>query len=383
MAKAEQLKKALYLFGILTACTIVADRLLFVLVPNYLLETGLSSTEIGAVFSIAFLVLVLFRFVIGKISDALGRKWPISLGMLIESIAIALFPSFRSITGYGLAKAIKEVGETLRKSVKDALIADVFEEKQRIKILSKLVAITPLSRAVGSLIGFVVTAYLTITHGFYTAAVFVFIGFLAFTLFFKEPHIKAANHKFKIKKPIRNTALLALIGFFVSISFTSAYFPGVFSLAKNIGITTQNLFLLILVSYLISTTTTYKSKKLVEHLGFLKTVFVMCAIFSIITALYGLVYNILHFFLVFTGLSIFFFIWQIGYRTATMNLIPAKQRGGQIGVIKTVQGLGDMIGPVFGGFIADTFTLNLTFFTAGVFGLLGALTAYILYKTKT
>ena len=65
-----------------------------------------------------------------------------------------------------------------------------------------------------------------------------------------------------------------------------------------------------------------------------------------------------------------------------MNLIPAKQRGGQIGVIKTVQGLGDMAGPILGGFIADTIALNYTFFAAGAFGLLGALTAYILYRTK-
>ena len=127
-------KKAFWIFAILTVLTMISDRILFVIFPNYLLEKQFSATEIGLIFSFASLILLISRTFIGKLSDVWGRKSILSLGLFIESISISFYPSLSRIYEFGIVKGVKEVAETLKDSVIDAIQADVFKKKIRAKI---------------------------------------------------------------------------------------------------------------------------------------------------------------------------------------------------------------------------------------------------------
>jgi MFS family permease len=76
-------RRVFYIFVALTLLSLIADRLLFVLFPVYLLELGLSATQIGTIFSVATLALVLARTVIGKASDIFGRKRILSVSVCL------------------------------------------------------------------------------------------------------------------------------------------------------------------------------------------------------------------------------------------------------------------------------------------------------------
>lgn len=376
-----EVKRAFWIFAILTVLVMIADRILFVIFPNYLLRKQFSATEIGLIFSVASFILLISRTFIGKLSDVFGRKMIMSLGLFIQSISVSFYPIVSKLHEFSIVKGLQEISGTLTSSVEDAIKADVFKKKIRAKILTKLGTIFPLSRALASVIGFLIVTYFSLVYGFYVAAFVLFLSFLVFFIFFKEDE-RRIKHKPKFKLSIKTYSksfkIITVIGFLISINFTAAYFPGFFILAKDLGITESLLFLLLLGDYLVSSVFAYWSGRWIDKFGRGKTVFIGCLLFPTFIMLYTFSSSIIQFFLVLLGVSISYYIWRIAFKTVLMDSTIKKVRGEQIGFSKTVQGIGDITGPVIGGFLIDTVSLSSAFFFAGVVGLISAIFAYYL-----
>lgn len=357
----------------------IADRILFVIFPNYLLRKGFSASEIGLIFSMASLLLLISRSFIGKLSDFFGRKLIMSIGLFFQSIATLLYPMISKLHEFILAKGLEEISETLKSSVEDAIMADVFKKKIRARILAKLGSLYPLSRGLAMLLGFLVVTYFPITSGFLVAGSSLFLSFLIFFLLFKEKKKKVrVKMKFSIRKYSRSFKLIALIGMLQAINFTASYFPGFFILARNLGITESILFLLLLGDYLISSVFTHQSRKWIDKIGREKVVMVGSLLFSIFTILYPFSKSIIQFFLILIGFSISYYVWRIAFKTVLMDKTERKIRGEQIGFAKTLKGIGNMIGPFIGGFLIDNISLSSAFFFAGGIGLVSVILSYFL-----
>lgn len=367
------IRKAFWILLTLIISIEVTDRILFVLFPNYLISKNFTAIQIGFVFSLASLILVFSRFFIGKLSDVWGRKRIMSAGLLLESVSISLFPNLSRIGEYGFVKGLKEVSRTLSSSVEDSIIADTFRKKIRAKVLSKFGAGVTVGRALGAIAGFLIATYLSITYGFYIASLLIFISFLIFFLFFKERK-RTFKRKFKISiKSYLNIKIIATISFLASICYSVAYFPAFFILAKNIGISTSMLFLLLFGTYIISSIFTYWSGGWIDKVGRVKTLIVSSLLISVFTALYSISSDIYQFFFVLVGISISFYLWRIAFKTIMMDRAVPRIRGEQIGFIKTIQGIGDTIGPVLGGLLIDFISLSSAFWVASAIGILATI----------
>jgi MFS family permease len=374
-------KKAFWVFSILTVLDEIDDRILFVILPYFLLAEQFSASQMGIIFSMASVILLLSKILIGKLSDVFGRKKIFSLGLLINSVSISLFPSLTKVYQFGIVKGMKEIGETLSDSVIDAIQADVFKKRVRAKILSKLGALVPSGRALATIIGFLVTAYVSLAFGFYLASLVVFFEFLIFFLFFEEKKVRVKKFEFSIKVYSKRFLLVAFIGFLISLNFTSSYFPGFFILAKEkLKITSSLLFILLFFDYLISSIFTWWSGKWIDKIGRRRVLFLGIIGIAIFTFLYPFSSNIIQFFLIMVGISVSFYIWRVAYKTVLMDLTISKYRGEQIGFSKTLQGIGNMIGPIIGGFLIDSISLSSAFFFAGFTGLLASVIAYRVKK---
>jgi MFS family permease len=66
--------RALWVFSLVIIFTMISDRIIFVIFPNYLLDKQFTATQIGLVFSFAALMLVISKSLIGRVSDRIGRK---------------------------------------------------------------------------------------------------------------------------------------------------------------------------------------------------------------------------------------------------------------------------------------------------------------------
>ena len=370
------LKRPLLIFLSLTVLLQISDRLLFVLFPNYLIDKNFSATAIGAIFSAAALVLVLSRFFVGKISDIHGRKKILSLGLLLQSFAIALFPFLARIWEFAIVKSVNELGITLEGSVEDAIVADTFRKKIRAKILSKIGTAYPIGRALGALIGIGVTAYLSVTQGFLVASGFVFLALIVFAVGFRS---KETTHyrglKFSFKHYSRRFRAIALVGLLLGISFGAAYFPGFFILAKNLGISESMLFTLLLASYVVSSALAWHSGRWIDKIGRGNVVVIFSLIFSLFTVAYALAANFLTLAIIMLGITASFYIWRIAFKTVLMDSTTRRFRGEQIGFGKMLSGIGDMVGPLLGGLLIDFVSLPAAFAVAGAFGVAAAVIA--------
>ena len=136
-------RRAFWIFAVFIVLTTLADRLMFIILPLWLITTGFSATEIGAIFSAAGLALAAFRLFAGKLSDLLGRKGLMCLGLAADSLATAFMPAARGISQFTALKATKDVSQNLASTMEDAMMGvkptDLRkEEGERLTVLSKV-----------------------------------------------------------------------------------------------------------------------------------------------------------------------------------------------------------------------------------------------------
>ena len=371
-------KKAFWMFSILAILAMISDRIIFVILPYYLLNKGISGLNFGLVFSMAAaLVIILPRIFIGKLSDVIGRKKIYSLGLLIEAISTSFYPFLSRIYEFGINKGVKDFADTVEDSVEDAIMADTFNKKIRAKYIAKIGTFIPFGRAIATIIGFIIVTYFSLTFGFYVASAVVFIEFLIFMLIFKEPAKRIKKtFKLSIKNYPARFKIIIIIGFLIAINFGMSYYPAFFQLARNLGITDSLLFILLFFVYITSSIFTWKSKDWIDKIGRKRMVIITTLGYSLFSMLYAFSSNVIQFFLVMFGITASFYVWRVSFKTILMDSTIVKIRGEQIGFGKTLQGLGDVIGPVLGGFLIDSVSLPSAFIFSGLFGLVAAFLAF-------
>ena len=372
------IKKAFWMFSLLALLAMISDRIIFVILPYYLLDKGISGLNFGLVFSLAAaLVIILPRIFIGKLSDIFGRKKIYSFGLLIESLSISFYPFLSNMYELGMIKGIKDFADTVEDSVEDAIMADTFNKKIRADYVARIGTFIPFGRAIATIIGFLIVTYFSLILGFYVASAVVFIEFLIFMFIFKEP-LKKVKKTFKlsIKDYSLRLKIIGIIGFLIAVNFGMSYYPAFFQLARNLGITEGILFVLLFFVYIISSIFTWKSKDWTDKIGRTSMVIITTLVLSIFSILYAFSSNIIQFFLVMIGVSVSFYIYRVAFKTILMDSTILKIRGEEIGFGKTLQGLGDVIGPALGGFLIDFVSLPSAFIFSGIFGLIAVFLAF-------
>ena len=371
-------KKAFWMFSLLAVLAMISDRIIFVILPYFLLDKGISGLNFGLVFSFAAaLVIILPRIFIGKLSDLFGRKKIYSLGLLIESVSTSFYPFLSNIYEFGINKGIKDFADTVEDSVEDAIMADTFNKKIRANYIAKIGTFIPFGRAIATIIGFLIVTYFSLNFGFYVASLVVFIEFLIFIFIFKEPAKKVKKtFKLSVRNYPLNFKIITIIGFLIAINFGMSYYPAFFQLARSLGITEGILFILLFFVYVTSSIFTWKSKDWIDIIGRKKMVVITTIGLSLFSMLYAFSSNIVQFFLVMFGITASFYVYRVSFKTILMDSTITKIRGEQIGFGKTSQGIGDVIGPILGGFFIDFVSLPSAFIVSGLFGLIATFLAY-------
>jgi MFS family permease len=378
---AMTIRRAFWIFALLIILTTMADRILFIILPLYLIDLKFSATEIGLIFSLAGVIFALFRFVIGKVSDLQGRKNIMSLGLLTDSIATAFYPAVSTLAHFSIIKGIKDVAYNLTSTMEDALVGDSFPRRIRTRILTRLGTILPLGRALAALTGFVVVTYLSIIYGFYVAAASLFFAFLIFTIFYKEKRVKRITEfRFTTKNISKPLFIVSLIGLSNALLFTVAYYPGFFILADSLGLAEADLFLMFLLTYTISSFFTWQTEGWIKRHGKELVLGIGALSYGFFTMIYALAGDILVFYLALLGVAISFYVFRITYMNVLLDNTNRKARGEQVGFSKMISQIGTVAGPVTGGLLIDLVSLQSAFLVAGSFGILGFFLALWLKK---
>ncbi|ADC88929.1 major facilitator superfamily MFS_1 [Thermocrinis albus DSM 14484] len=330
--------------------------LLPVLSPYLRNLEGASPQLIGLAVGIYGFAQAFLQIPFGYLSDRIGRKPVIFVGMLTYAIGSLMGGLASNIWTMVLARFIQGFGAV--SSAMTALAADLTREEVRTRAFAHIGASIGLVFAFSITAAPVLAGYLGVPFLFYMTALLSLVATFYVMFFIPEPKVHASDRE--IKPSLSNILLLLkdpnqlVLNF--SIALTHAFLTGIFTfvpyqLVYNYHFPKPEHFKIYLPAVLVSLAIMVPSTIFAEKRGKFKEVF-LAGILSILVgfALYDLFRN-------FWGAVALVFLFFVGFHllepivpSLLTKLTHRDVRGLALGFFNTTQFLGAFLGGVWGGF---------------------------------
>lgn len=367
---------------------------LFMVLPLFSLYAhqliGATATLIGVAMGIYGLSQAVFQIPFGYLSDKVGRKPIIFIGLLIFCLG-SLVAGFAThmipmIIGRAL-QGIGAVGSTIL-----AMMADLTRENQRTKSMAIAGITIGFSFSVAMFVGPVLTQWMSVNHLFYLASGFGFIGMLV--LYFATPtpalttwH-RDAEPEFKSFFQLLIHPELAKLNIGILILhaiFTASFVVIPISLQHYLALPSSDQWKIYLPTLLGSFVISLACIGMAERKGKLKPYFIG-GILSLLVASLLMSFFPANLSLMVLGLSAFFggfslmeaFLPSLISRTA-----PADRKGSAMGVYSCSQFLGIFVGGVLGGWLYGKFSFSGVYFFCATLSLFWLIIAMIMQTPRT
>jgi len=148
------------------------DALVWAFFPAYLYARGLSLVEIGWVVGFYGFVWGGSQLWTGPLSDAIGRKWPIVIGMWICAAGVAATLLVEGVVAWSVTAAVTGVGMALLYPTLIAAVGDISHPDWRGSSLGVYRFWRDLGYGIGALLlGFIADAFGALESGFWFTAI--------------------------------------------------------------------------------------------------------------------------------------------------------------------------------------------------------------------
>ncbi len=165
------------------------DAIIWVFYPVYLYERGLSLADIGWVVGVYGFVWGLSQFVTGKLSDHVGRLWPVTSGMWICGAGVSMTLLGDGLLWWSLSAAVTGFGMALLYPNISAAVSDISHPNWRGSAIGIYRFWRDLGYGIGAiLLGIVANITGTISSGFWFVAIAMGISGLIVLLVADETH---------------------------------------------------------------------------------------------------------------------------------------------------------------------------------------------------
>lgn len=165
------------------------DALIWVFYPVYLYQQGLSLANIGWVVGIYGFVWGGSQFVTGKLSDHVGRRWPIIIGMWLCGGGVGLTLLGESLAWWSFAAAVTGFGMALLYPNISAAVGDIAHPNWRGSAIGIYRFWRDLGYGIGALVlGIASNMTGLISTGFWLVTVAMFVSGLLVVIWGEETH---------------------------------------------------------------------------------------------------------------------------------------------------------------------------------------------------
>ncbi|TKC16830.1 MFS transporter [Robertmurraya kyonggiensis] len=226
-------KKSLPILFAIMFLVMVGFGIIIPVLPFYAEEIGASPTELGLLMAIYSFMQLIFAPMWGRISDRLGRKPVIMIGILGLSLSFFLMAISTQLWMLFLARILGGFLSSANMPTVMAYVADITSEENRGKGMGVIGAATGLGFIFGPAIGGVFSET-ALGLPFYIAGGTSFVTFFIVMIVLKESLAPENRKRSERKNPFKQalnepTSFLFFLQFFVSISLagleaTFAYF---------------------------------------------------------------------------------------------------------------------------------------------------------------
>lgn len=353
--------------------------------PLYAEQLGASNTEIGlvqAAFSITGIFTLLF---VGKLSDRFGRKPFLLAGLAIlgfSSIGMVYTSAPWQLIGMRL---IQGLGASAHMPIAQAYLGDITPEGYEGKWMGYFNAVLFSGMGAGPLLGGVLSDAFSIETTFLVMAVLNILGFIATVIFLKEMPRKVAvsREHSSFTAPLKSRVMVGVMvqrmttG--VGTSSLMAFIP--ILAASRLGLSSTLIGILMAMRTPISLLQSYTGS-LADRLNREWMVITGSLVAMAATALLP----------VSNGFWALLFIYTVvtagqSYAMPAINAYVVQEgRTYGMGICMTyfmmAMQIGNGIGPIVLGYIADAFSLSSVFFTAATALFISSILFYFMVKKK-
>lgn len=334
-------------------------------------------TLVGIALGIYGLTQAMFQIPFGMLSDKIGRKPVISLGLLIFMLGSFFAGVSHNIYGVIAGRALQGMGAV--GSAISALLADLTREENRTKAMAIIGSMVGLAFMAAMVLGPIINGFITVSGIFILAGILGFIGILVLLILVPKPtkqvfHREAETLPALFSTVLKDKELLRLdLGVLISHAILTATFVALpISLQQTAMLSehAQGMFYLpiLLVAFLamIPLIISAEKKQMMK-------LFLLLSIGAL--ALAEFILGIFHTSLVMIAVGLTIFFTAFSFLEASLpSLIskraPAASKGTAMGVYSTSQFFGMFLGGVCGGLLYAHHHLNIIYMVAAVLALL-------------
>ncbi|MEZ4617960.1 MAG: MFS transporter [Caldilineaceae bacterium] len=355
------------------------------ILPFYAESMGATATDLGLLFAAYSIVQFFFSPIWGQMSDRVGRKPMILLGLVGFALSFVLFGLANSLTMLFVARILGGVLSAATLPTVMAYIADTTDTKSRGGGMGVLGAAMGMGITFGPVIGGYLSEISAALPFYFSAALALAVAcFAAFFLPESRPKAAqlAARQSTVRRGPLGNladvwTALLGPIGFILILaflaSFASANLEGTFALfsEEHLGFGASQMGLLFgIMGVIMALTQAFLVGPFINNWGEERMIKI-----GLISSAVG--YICLLFTYDMLSVAVVMGVMGIGnaaLRPAVNSLASkrsaADQQGAVMGIVNSYNSLGRIFGPIMGGFIFDLLGYQWPYITGGVLFLL-------------
>jgi MFS transporter, DHA1 family, multidrug resistance protein len=354
-------------------------------IPVQAKQLGASAVEIGALFSLFTISLMILRPMVGFALDHWGRKPFVVVAMAIYCIANIFYAFATDLSAMYAARILQGIGASLMLISVDTITADFTQENERAVAMGRNIETQTRSSIVGATIGFTLLGAMPLVAWKYTFGVYAVMSLAAmFVAFIRLPESLPKNPEtypgsWEVTPGIRR--LLVVIFF---TGFASALMQPIYLiyLQDKFDLPLQVLAWAFLPSAIIYAVLPSKLGKLGDRFGNVK-------VLAFGLSMVGIVYLCLPKLQYYVGFIIVYTVSSVGwamFEPAKKSLISMQaselNRGRVFGIAELSAGIGASAGPIVGGYIYDQSGASLTFYLTGMLMLGTAVLAMLLLSSK-
>ncbi|WP_079506070.1 MFS transporter [Mesobacillus jeotgali] len=379
-------KKALPILFLVMFLVMVGFGIIIPVIPFYAEEIGASPTELGLLMAVYSLMQFLFAPMWGRISDRIGRKPVIMIGILGLSLSFFLMAISTQLWMLFAARIIGGFLSSANMPTVMAYVADITSEEDRAKGMGIIGASVGLGFIFGPAIGGVFSQS-SLSMPFYIAGATSLITFLFVTFALKESlsaehRTSQERERTSLLKAFTGTlSMLFLLQLFVSLSLSGLEATFAYFAAEKAGLGSVELGYIFMIMGLAGA---------VVQGGLVGRLTKMLGEGAVIQL--GIVISAIGFGLIlltesFGTAALFLTIFGIGnglIRPSVSSLLTKKSttgHGGTTGLLSSFDSLGRIIGPPLGGWLFSI-AIGMPYISGIVLSLV-ALILYQIYQART
>ncbi|WLR55191.1 MFS transporter [Mesobacillus subterraneus] len=379
-------KKALPILFLVMFLVMVGFGIIIPVIPFYAEEIGATPTQLGLLMAVYSLMQFLFAPMWGRISDKIGRKPVIMIGILGLSLSFFLMALSTELWMLFAARIIGGFLSSANMPTVIAYVADITSEEDRSKGMGIIGASVGLGFIFGPAIGGVFSQS-SLSTPFYLAGATSLVTFLFVTFVLKESlsaeqRSSQEKEKNSLLKALNGPlSMLFLLQLFVSLSLAGLEATFAYFAAEKAGLGSVELGYIFMIMGLAGAIVQgglvgRLTKKLGEGMVIQLGIIISAAGFGLILLTEG-----------FGTAALFLTIFGIGnglIRPSVSSLLTKKSttgHGGTTGLLSSFDSLGRIIGPPLGGWLFSI-AIGMPYISGIVLSMV-ALILYQFYQTRT